>query len=72
MTADPVFPKRSPIVAYSDDPLTDSVHHPFTAFNQGYDAFLCGFDISKNPYKDKNGDWWRSGWSHGKEHSFPA
>jgi len=58
---------RSSIIAYADDPITDSVHHPYTAYNQGFDAFQEGHPIERNPYDGRNGSWWTAGWRSAEE-----
>lgn len=55
----------SPIEALEDG---GEVHHPYTAFNQGYEAFDRGYPLSCNPYEDKLEWWWRYGWMMAKEH----
>lgn len=48
----------------------NDVHHPYTAYNQGYDAALIGFSLDSNPYKpfESYGGggncraWWTEGW----------
>lgn len=56
---------RNPLVAYEDDFENDTVHHPYTAWNQGFDASEQGIPISLNPYKDdsREFDAWNEGWS---------
>lgn len=39
-----------PLIAYEDDPYTDKVHQPFTAWNQGWNAAEQGIPQSLNPY----------------------
>lgn len=29
-----------------DDPVGDTVHHPYSAYNQGWDAFVGGYHIT--------------------------
>lgn len=53
-----------PLIRLEDDPMTDEVHHPYTAFNQGFDAGLQGIPISLNPYQDGE---WKSDWDSGHE-----
>ena len=47
-----------------DTPDTDKVHHPYTAFNQGYDARKeHGLPVDVNPYTDERlAAWWKCGW----------
>lgn len=42
----------NPIVAYEDDPVGDTVHHPYSAASQGYDAAEAGFPASACPYPE--------------------
>ena len=55
---------RDPLVAYADDPITNTVHHPYTAYNQGWDAADAGWHELANPYpvRSRVGIWWRMGW----------
>ena len=47
-----------------DDPVNDTVHQPFSAFNQGFDAFGWGLLRNQNPYDyGTNRRWWDEGWS---------
>ena len=39
-----------PLLAYEDDPIGDTVHHPYSACNQGYEAASLGHPESANPY----------------------
>lgn len=54
-----------PLVAYADDPVTDEVHHPYAAFNQGWDAHEASWPIKMNPYDDGTTEarWWTMGWT---------
>ena len=56
----------NPIIAYDDDPKTDRVHHPYSAFNQGYDAFEAGYGKERNPYtaNERLAANWLEGWEH--------
>jgi ribosome modulation factor len=46
----------------------DDVHHPYTAFNQGFEAFDSGFPKECNPYDDDSlKAWWDTGWDEAKE-----
>jgi hypothetical protein len=53
----------------ADDPETDAVHHPYTAWCQGYDAAEFGFVRQLNPYEDKTRErfWWYLGWDEYQE-----
>lgn len=52
-----------------DDPTTDAVHQPYTAFNQGFDAAVeHGLSRESNPYSDDRlRIWWDMGWEEGTE-----
>jgi hypothetical protein len=54
----------NPLIALVDDPLTDRVHQPYSAFNQGYDAFDLNYPDSLNPYPEESREWryWDNGW----------
>lgn len=58
-----------PLIAYEDDHVTDEVHQPYTAFNQGFDAGEQAIPISLNPYPEGTTEhaWWGSGWEHGNQ-----
>jgi ribosome modulation factor len=48
----------------ADDPKGDIVHQPFTAFNQGHDAFHWGLKRDANPYPTSSEKAsWDDGWS---------
>lgn len=45
-----------------DDPRTDTVHHPYTAYSQGYTASKLGFCKSQCPYAyGRERRWWMNG-----------
>ena len=53
-----------PFTAYADEPhIENGVHHPYTAFNQGWDARKMGAARNLNPYvpQTREHDWWRMG-----------
>lgn len=54
----------NPLVAYEDDPVADTVHHPYSAYNQGWDARGHGHSLTANPYEDgtREEHWWSMGW----------
>lgn len=54
-----------PLVAYSDDPFGDTVHHPYSAYNQGHEAALRNYLIEDNPYPlhTETWYWWLEGYS---------
>lgn len=60
-----------PLVAYPDDPTTDVVHQPYTAFNQGYEARNQDIPQSLNPYQEgsREYDWWDEGWETADRHA---
>ncbi len=53
-----------PLIAYDDDPVNNTIHHPYTAFNQGWDAADTGFMLAENPYDVGRREWrnWLQGW----------
>lgn len=58
----------NPLIAYKDDPITDRIHHPYTAFNQGYDAHEHGHAQALNPYPDGPcKTFWDDGWTTAAE-----
>ena len=50
--------KERCLIALKDDPERDTVHQPFTAFNQGFDARLHHLRYSDNPYR-RGSEYWR-------------
>lgn len=56
---------HDPLIAYPDDPGGDTVHQPYTAFLQGWDAAEEGLPESLNPYPDGSEErtWWA--WGYG-------
>lgn len=54
----------NPLIAYDDDPTTDAVHHPYSAYNQGWDAGERGHPRSCNPYPEGSTErrFWFDGW----------
>jgi ribosome modulation factor len=52
-----------------DDPITDNVHQPYSAFNQGFDAYeLFRMPVELNPYPaGSERDWWEMGWEEARE-----
>lgn len=58
----------NPLVAYEDDPVGNSVHHPYSAFNQGWDAGEQGHGEWLNPYPEgRERRWWEQGWVEATE-----
>ncbi len=53
----------NPLIAYKDDPVNDTVHHPYCAYNQGYDASESEYSKSMNPYPEESLEWdyWNQG-----------
>lgn len=59
-----VFAIHPSIVAVKDTG-DEKVHHPYTAYNQGHEAFEAGYPVEANPYSGKDkwlADWWEAGW----------
>jgi len=56
-----------PLTAYPDDPTKNEVHQPYTAFNQGFDAYDAGFCIDQNPYTGRLAGWWGDGYAKAME-----
>ena len=56
-----------PLIAYDDDPIHNTVHQPYTAFNQGFDAGEQDIPISLNPYQleTREYEWWEEGHKYG-------
>lgn len=59
-----------PLVEYEDDPRGDTVHHPYSAYNQGYQAYEDGYARRLNPYVQgtRESDYWYTGFDESKEH----
>lgn len=56
------------LTAMEDDGVSDAVHHPYTAFNQGFAAFDHGLSRESNPYtEDRLRSWWDMGWEEARE-----
>lgn len=55
---------HDPLMQLDDDPVDNTVHHPYSAFNQGWDAAEQGIPWSLNPYEDgtREADWWELGY----------
>lgn len=51
-------------LALPDDPTVEYLHHPYLAYNQGWDARDLGLGKYVNPYAihSRNWQWWRDGW----------
>jgi ribosome modulation factor len=57
---------HDPLEVLIDSGGTD-VHHPYAAFNQGFDAFDRGYPVECNPYtEDRESRWWVMGWEEAK------
>ena len=63
-----------PLARLEDDPVGNTVHHPFTAHNQGWDAYDLGHDLAMNPYDvgGREHRWWRMGWLEGLDNDDDA
>ena len=61
--------ENDPLAILPDDPVGNSVHHPYTAFNQGWDANDHGYLVTMNPYTDgtREAHWWRMGFIEATE-----
>ena len=59
---------EDPLIAYEDDPETDAVHQPYTAYNQGYRAGESETPVSLNPYEEGSVEfeWWLDGHRDGQ------
>ena len=55
---------HDPLTPLEDDPVGNSVHHPYAAFSQGWDAYYDGHDLNLNPYREGSTEhrWWAHGW----------
>lgn len=53
-----------PLRAYEDDPVGNTVHHPYTAHCQGWDAYELGCERAECPYDTgtRKAHWWLMGW----------
>ena len=56
-----------PLVAYPDDPIKDTVHQPYSAYLQGYEAGQQGVFSSLNPYKGVCEMFWEEGRQDGED-----
>ena len=46
-----------------DDPISDTVHQPYSAYNQGFAAFGLGLKLRTNPYpQGREYSFWDMGW----------
>lgn len=52
-----------PLARLEDDPVNNTVHHPYTAHCQGWDARVAGIPLTANPYDEASG--WRWAWEAG-------
>lgn len=54
-----------PLARLVDDPVGNTVHHPYSAYCQGWDAREEGHAIQRNPYDSdtRESDWWAMGWT---------
>lgn len=53
-----------PLQALVDDPIHNTVHHPYSAHIQGWDAYEmgCGKHLNPYPLDTREADWWGMGW----------
>ena len=72
--------RDDPLARLEDEPQVEGgVHHPYTAFNQGWDAREAGHARDLNPYEPgtREAHWWDLGWQEagddgGGEPEIPA
>jgi hypothetical protein len=51
-----------------DDPVNDTVHHPYSAYNQGFAAYGLGLVLNVNPYMPgREFDFWDMGWKDARD-----
>lgn len=51
------------VLVLVDDPVSDTVHQPYSAYSQGFDAFEYGLTLDVNPYPNsREFTWWDMGW----------
>lgn len=60
---------QDPLARLEDDPTGDTVHHPYTAFNQGWAASEEGYVRGDNPYPTGSREFaaWDRGWQEEDE-----
>lgn len=61
---------HDPFTVLVDDPITNEVHHPYSAYNQGHDAGQLGdWTREKNPYPPESREhrWWLYGWTDAQD-----
>ena len=64
------YTKKEVLTVLEDDLVDDTVHQPYAAFNQGFDAYLLKIPKCKNPYRFSwNGRWWTLGWEEAFDQS---
>lgn len=62
-SAVPVEAIVSVLTILIDDPVNNTVHHPFSAWNQGFEARELGYPAEVNPYPEgSERTWWNYGW----------
>ena len=64
MKDDPTMTDLNPLLAYDDEPTKHGgVHHPYSAFNQGYAAASLGYPDGMCPYEEdsREGRAWMDG-----------
>lgn len=59
----PLMTPKECVTVYKDDLELDLVHQPYTAFNQGFNAYKHSIAMVKNPYRTRTEqNWWEMGW----------
>ncbi len=54
---------ESVVAVLVDDPIENTVHQPYSAYNQGFDAYGLGLKLLVNPYpQGREFDFWDMGW----------
>lgn len=59
---------ESVTVCLVDDPVNDTVHQPYSAYDQGFAAFGLGVQLKANPYQQgREYNFWDMGWKDARE-----
>lgn len=60
---------HDPLMRLDDDPENDTVHHPYSAYNQGYSAGEQDVPESLNPYEEGSREYmfWADGYDAAQE-----
>ena len=62
------LPVHEVVTVLVDDPVRDKVHHPYSAFNQGFEAKEMGYIKQRNPHpRGREHDWWNIGWDEAND-----